>query len=145
MKLLAAILVFMIAAQPVQAGFCDMQPSGDSAADTAMHQDGMPHSGMQHSGMQHSGMQYSGMQHSGAGHPSGHDCCERGNKDKAAPGTGCGHNTTCGSCSAGLSAAAVPSVEILTSWNSEYRPAMLASHVVIRHTSPPFRPPIDLS
>ena len=38
MKLLALILVIMIAALPVQTGFCDMQPSGGEN----------PHMAMQH-------------------------------------------------------------------------------------------------
>jgi hypothetical protein len=124
----------MIAAQPVQAGFCDMQPSGDSAANAAM----------QHSGMKQGDMQHSDMQHSGSSHPSGHDCCDPGNEDHAAPDSDCGHNTACGSCPNGLSAA-VASVEIPTAWNSAYRPRATSSYVEIRHTSPPFRPPIDLS
>jgi hypothetical protein len=134
MKLLAAILVFMITAQPVQAGFCDMQPSGDSAANA----------GMQHDGMQHSSMKHGDTQHSGSSHPSGHDCCDPGNEGHAQPGSACGHNTACGSCSTGLSAA-VASVEIPTAWNNAYRPGTTSSYVEIRHTSPPFRPPIDLS
>jgi len=51
MKLLAALLVFMIAAQPVQAGFCDLDLS-DGAE---------PHTGMVHDAAMAS---------------SDHDCCQ---------------------------------------------------------------------
>jgi hypothetical protein len=54
MKLLAVILVFMIAAQPVQAGICDM-----------MQSDG-----------------HAGMQHDGGDPAAGHDCCEPDGSDQ---------------------------------------------------------------
>jgi hypothetical protein len=65
MKLLAPILVFLIAAQPAAAGFCDMDAAGDSPAQAAMAHHG----------------ETQGMDDSGS-----HDCCdtERGNEAEPA-------------------------------------------------------------
>jgi hypothetical protein len=122
MKLLAAILVFMIAAQPVQAGFCDMQPSGDSAA----------HSGMQHDGMQHD--------MKGEGH-SGHDCCAPADNTH---GENCDNLVQCGTCAVAAAVfslipaiASVPELALRSYLND--------SGVPHSHASPPYRPPIFIS
>jgi hypothetical protein len=83
MKLLAAILVFMLAAQPVQAGFCDM--GSDAAAAP-------------------------GQQHHLETDSDGHGCCDPSDGDERLP---CSERMHCGSCSTGVAAipiAAVPAV-----------------------------------
>jgi hypothetical protein len=59
------ILVLLIAAQPMPAGFCDMQSSGDAPQPAKM----------QHAGMPHAGMQHAGMQHDPTADGASHDCC----------------------------------------------------------------------
>ena len=75
MKLLAATLVFMIAAQPVQAGFCDMEMGSDAAAGPGQH------------------------------HPEkaadDHGCCDPSDGDDRLP---CSERMHCGSCSIGVAA-----------------------------------------
>ena len=131
MKFLAAILVFMIAAQTVQAGFCDMQPSGDASA----------HADMQHAGTHKSHMQHAGMQQKPA---AAHDCCAPGEPGDSEPGGQCGNHMACGFCAVGLSAIAA-FVPALAVWNTSDRPVMTEGRVVTGHASPPYRPPIDLS
>jgi DNA-binding transcriptional LysR family regulator len=122
MKLLAAILVFMITAQPVQAGFCDMQPSGDSAA----------HAGMQHGGMQHD-TQEDGRQ--------GHDCCAPADEDGSRD---CDNMVQCGTCSVATAAVAVePAIAPVPEW--ALRSYLNGSGVPPSHASPPYRPPIFIS
>jgi hypothetical protein len=122
MKLLAAILVFMIAAQPVQAGFCDMQPSGDSAA----------HAGMQHDGIQHD------MQ--GKGQPA-HDCCAPAGEDG---GGNCDNMVQCGACSVAAAAVFVlPAIGPVP--DLVFRSCLNDSDVPPSHASPPYRPPIHIS
>ena len=126
MKILSVILVLMIAAQPVQAGFCDMEPSG--GAPQPMN--------MQHADMQHEGMQHE-MGHDGASH----DCCAAANPDS---GPGCDTLDQCGSCMAGT--AAVPT------FNTPYALPAFGSRVLLAtdqvlpsHAAPPYRPPTTIS
>jgi hypothetical protein len=122
MKLLAAILVFMIAAQPVRAGFCDMQPSGDSAA----------HGSMQHGGMQHD--------MPGEGHPA-HDCCAPAGEDG---GENCDSMVQCGACSVAAAAVfALPAIGPVP--DLAFRSGLNDSDVPPSHASPPYRPPIHIS
>lgn len=134
MKFLAAILVFMIAAQPVQAGFCDMQPSGDSSF----------HADMQHAGTHESHMQHAGTQHHGSKPAAAHDCCAPVAPGDSEPGGQCGNHMACGFCAAGLSAIAA-FAPALAVWNTGDRPVMTEGRVVTGHAAPPYRPPIDLS
>jgi hypothetical protein len=122
MKLLAAILVFMIAAQPVQAGFCDMQPSGGSAA----------HAGMQHDGMQHDKQSEP---------PPAHDCCA----PTGADGSGnCDNMVQCGACVAAVAVvSAVPAIGSVP--DLAFRSFLNDSDVPPSHASPPYRPPIFIS
>lgn len=120
--MLAAILMFMIAAQPVQAGFCDMQPSGDAAA----------HAGMGHEGMQHD-TQEDGRQ--------GHDCCAPSDEDGK---DSCDNMILCGTCSVATAAvsvvptiAPVPELALRSYLNDSGLPPS--------HASPPYRPPIFIS
>jgi hypothetical protein len=132
MKLLVAILVFMIVAQPVRVGFCDMQPIGDSVA----------HSGMQSGHRQHDSMQHDGMQHAREdGARPNHDCCA-----PAAKGHGdtCDTMIQCGTCA--VAVAVVPVVPAL----SPVPESALCSYlddpgVPPSHASPPYRPPIFIS
>lgn len=116
MKVLVALLVFMIAAQPVQAGFCGLDLSG--AAD--------PHASMQH----------------GQGlDASSHDCCQPADADD--PDQGCS-DMPCGTCTAGVQAAAFAAhlaVQLLT-----FRETVLSEgQVTPSHSYPPFRPPNFIS
>lgn len=113
MKLLAVILVFMIAAQPVQAGFCDMMQS-DGHAD--MH---------------------AGMKHDSGGGASGHDCCEPGDGGQ---GSGCDNMVQCGSCTAGLAAIAMLESQAVAPLATHLK-LLGDSCISPSHSAPPFRPP----
>lgn len=116
MKLLAALLMFMIAAQPVQAGFCDLGLSG--AAD--------PHAAMQHG------------QGSDA---SGHDCCQPA--DAANPDRGCS-DMPCGTCTAGVQAVAFAAP--VAAHLPAFREVVLSDgQITPSHSSPPYRPPTYIS
>lgn len=119
MKLLVAMLVLMIAAQPVQAGFCDMERSGDSGS-------------------------HASMQHGMDAENSAHDCCQlpRVGSD---PGrdSGCS-DMPCGTCVAGVlaipPAASLPALAPVGALINLYEGVITPSH-----SSPPFRPPIFIS
>jgi hypothetical protein len=129
--MLSVILVLMIAAQPVQAGYCAMEPS-----------EGAPqHMDMQHEGMQHEGMQHGGMQHEMGHDGASHDCCAAANPES---GPGCDTLDQCGSCMAGT--AAVPAL------NTPYAVLAFGSRVLLAtdqvlpsHAAPPYRPPTTIS
>lgn len=131
MKFLAAILVFMIAAQPVKAAVCDMHPSGE----------GMTHSGMSDQGAGQDTGHGAGHDDGGA---AGHDCCNTGQGEDSDRHSACANGVFCGSCVAGLSAvAALP--EAPGFLNATYRPVTVEGLLGTRHTSPPLRPPIPNS
>jgi hypothetical protein len=116
MKLLAAFLVFMIAAQPVQAGFCDVDSSGTSAPELAQ-------------------------QHHPDSSTDGHACCDPAD---GTDGPRCSDRQHCGSCATGVAAipvAAAPAVP--PEWHG---PAPLSGdRIAPAHASPPYRPPIAIS
>lgn len=123
MKLLAIILVFMIAAQPATAGFCDMESPGEAAG----------HAGMQHHA---SGQE---MERHG-----GHDCCDPGRAGDSGPSPDCGFGMDCGYCVSGVTAVTVlPYLAAMPV--PVHRPAATPGALITRHTSPPFRPPIYVS
>jgi len=124
--MLSTILVLLIAAQPVQAGFCDMQPS-----------DGAP----QPVSMQHAGMQHAGMQHEPGPDGVSHDCCSSANPESD---PGCAGLDQCGSCTAGL--AAVPALSracALPAASDRVLP--IAGQLAPSHAAPPYRPPSTIS
>ena len=117
MKLLAAILVFMIAAQPIPAGFCDMMQS-DGHAD--MH---------------------AGMQHDGSDAASGHDCCKPNDGDQD---SNCDNMAQCGSCAAGL--AGIASLQgQLAAPVATHLVLLGDGRISPSHAAPPFRPPTHIS
>lgn len=119
--MLSVILVLMIAAQPVQAGFCDMEPSG-----------GAP---------QPMGMQHEGMQHETGHDGASHDCCAAASPES---GPGCDTFDQCGSCMAGT--AAVPTLNTPYAVPAFGSRALLATDQVLpSHASPPYRPPTTIS
>lgn len=116
MKLLAAILVVLIAAQPVQAGFCALDASGDDD----------PHAAMQHGHATDDG---------------GHSCCQTSGADE---NQDCGATMPCGSCAAGLLAPLfVPPTTTL--WLSADYAVSSEGLVLPSHATPPFRPPISIA
>lgn len=116
MKLLAAILVFLIAAQPVQAGFCDMDMQGNP--DAAQEQ-----------------------QHHSESESDRHGCCDPSEGEEGLP---CSDKMHCGSCS--TSVAAIPIAAVPAAAPGWTTPAPLNSGVIApSHTSPPYRPPIIIS
>jgi len=123
MKLLALILMFVIAAQPVGAGFCDMESAGETADHTAMSQHGATQENDSH---------------------SGHDCCDPGLVGDNRPASDCNFDMDCGFCVAGMSAVA-PLPNQLSFWLRVYRSSAILRPLITRHTSPPFRPPISVS
>jgi hypothetical protein len=117
MKTLAVILVFMIAAQPVTAGFCDMMQS-DGLTD--MH---------------------AGMQHDGGGDAAGHDCCEPDGSDQSSD---CDNPVQCGSCAAGL--AGITTLQSQASAPVATHPMPFGEgRISPSHAAPPFRPPTHIS
>jgi len=123
MKLLAVILVFMIAAQPATAGFCDMGSPGEAAA---------------HAGMSHHA---SGQDTDSHG---GHDCCDPDRGGDSGPSPDCGLGMDCGYCVSAVTAVAV-SPYLATSPPPVHQPSATHGALITRHTSPPFRPPIFAS
>jgi hypothetical protein len=119
MKLLAALLVFMIAAQPVQAGFCDLDLSGDAD----------PHAAMQH-----------GSESNG----SGHECCQNaGSGPDGDSGSNCS-DLPCGFCIAGVQAIP-PAASVAAMLPTQRETVLSDGQIAPSHTSPPFRPPIFIS
>ena len=115
MKLLAATLVFMIAAQPVQAGFCDMEMGSDAAAGPGQH------------------------------HPEkaadDHGCCDPSDGDDRLP---CSERMHCGSCSIGVAAIPIAVLPAAApEWTAP--PALNIWVLAPSHASPPYRPPIAIS
>lgn len=124
--MLSIILILLIAAQPVQAGFCDMQPSGGATQDMDT----------QHAGMQHEGMPSEPGQDSNS-----HDCCASANPESD---PGCAGLDQCGSCTAGL--AAVPALSracALPAASDRVLP--VAGQLAPSHAAPPYRPPSIIS
>lgn len=124
--MLSVILVLMLAAQPVQAGFCAMKLAGGGPA---------------HMDMQHPGMQHEGMQHEMESDGTSHDCCAAANPE-ADPN--CDRLDQCGSCMAGL--AAVPALDGASSVPAcKYRAVLTTDQVAPSHAAPPYRPPTTIS
>jgi hypothetical protein len=123
MKLLAIIMVFMIAAQPLGAGFCDMEAS-DGTAD---------HAGMLHHG---SGQEMDS--------PGSHDCCDPDRDGASEPASDCSYSMDCGFCASGVTAL-TPVPYLADARLPGYRPAAKSGIRVTRQISPPFRPPISAS
>lgn len=135
MKLLAAILVFLLAIPPVQGGFCDMggMDTGDSAG---------PHASMHH-GADADGSGPDRARDDGAGHA----CCapagQSGKSGQPDGGSGCA-DMPCGSCSLGVQA--VPFATPLAMPLPASRLAVLKEGCLSpSHASPPFRPPATIS
>ena len=116
MKFLAVMLGLMIAAQPVQAGVCDMEEAGDP-------------------------MQHAGMLHDSGDDASAHSCCLPSDNDE---GADCADMAQCAPCASAT--AAVPSVAATSAPESaQHRPWSHAGQLAPSHTSPPFRPPKHIS
>lgn len=125
MKLLAAILVFLLAAPPVQAGFCDMEAANGEP----------PH----HAGMQH------GDASERDATPAGHDCC-KGGGDRALDGadSNCSTMLHCGACVAGF----VALNAVVISATAPLRSACFVAGsepLTPSHAALPYRPPIRFS
>jgi hypothetical protein len=116
MKLLAALLVFMIAAQPVQAGFCDLDLS-DGAE---------PHTGMVHDAAMAS---------------SDHDCCQSPDTED---GRVCSDMAQCGPCATAIPAV-LPIQMVLFAPVGNYRCWLDDGALTPSHSAPPFRPPKTIS
>jgi hypothetical protein len=124
MKLLPAILVFLLTFPPVQAGFCDMdQGTGDAQHASMQHGDGGKHDTQ----------------------PTGHDCCGSpgdGGRDDA--DSDCGNMLQCGACVAGLAALTAT----VTAAAAPLRTARVVAGteaLAPSHGALPYRPPISLS
>ena len=116
MKFVSALLVLMIAAQPVQAGFCDMESGGDTAAQA-------------------------GQQHHPGESSGDHGCCDPTDSDS---GTTCSDRMHCGFCAG--TAAALPMGPVLAAPPDWATPLPLSGGIIApSHASPPYRPPIAIS
>jgi len=116
MKLLAALLVLMIAAQPLQAAPCDMQATGDPD----------PHAGMVHDS---------------AAASTGHDCCQSSDTED---GRICSDVAQCGPCATAVPALP-PMLVALPVVIGAYRCWLNDGALTPSHSAPPFRPPKAIS
>jgi hypothetical protein len=113
MRLLALILALAISAQPLQAGFCDMdmgkgQETGhymDDAADT------------------------------------GHDCCDTDDADLQQE-QGCDGMAHCAPCFLSTPVLPVMT-RLQLAWTPQHAESAWLDPVLANHSSPPFRPPIS--
>jgi hypothetical protein len=139
--MLSVILVLLIAAQPVQAGFCAMQPAGGAPQPMSMRHAGMQPADMQYANGQHAGMQHEGMQHEVGHDGASHDCCAAANPESD---PGCAGLDQCGSCTASL--AAVPALSRVCALPAAGDRALpIASQLAPSHAAPPYRPPSAIS
>ena len=116
MKVLVLILVLAISAQPLQAGFCDMDMEKNQ--ETSHHMD---HSDMDHSDQEN------------------HRCCDSDESDSP---TGCDSNMNCGPCFVSFSM--IPSLARFFADITHSDALGLSPGVVLpSHTSPLYRPPIS--
>jgi hypothetical protein len=73
-----------------------------------------------------------------------HDCCDTERGNEADPAPGCGHDMACGLCV--IATSAVPALpEVFAGGAPAHRPVPAQSQLFTRHTSPPLRPPINVS
>lgn len=118
MKFLAAIMVFMIVAQPAQAGFCDMMQSGGQAD-----------------------MDHAAMHHGDGGGAAGQDCCA---PDDGNSHSDCDNMAQCGSCTAGL--AMIVTTYGQPAAPLAMQPVLQSDGCIApSHSAPPFRPPTHIS
>ena len=116
MNYLVVILGLLIAAQPLQAGSCDM----DASADTALH---------------------AGMLHDSDERASGHDCCQ---PPDSGDRQDCAGMLQCAPCATALTAVPAMSAEMRYAgdrhhaWPDDGR-------LTPSHSVPPFRPPKIIS
>jgi len=114
MKSLIFILVLAISAQPLQAGFCDMDMDKNQQSSHQMGQ------------MDHSGQDK-------------HDCCDPTDTDSE---EGCNSEMKCGFCFATVPA--LPSlIKVGTAWDHPYSLDISPGLILPSHSSPLFRPPIS--
>ena len=112
----AMILVLAISAQPLQAGFCDMDMEKNQ--ETSHHMD--------HSGMDHSDHE-------------GYKCCDSDESDSS---TGCDSNMNCGPCFVSVSMIS-NLTKFSAEYTHQYTPRLSSGVVLPSHNTPPFRPPIS--
>jgi hypothetical protein len=116
MKLWILILVLAISAQPLQAGFCDMDMEKNQETS---HE-------MDHSGMDHSDQE-------------SHKCCDSDDSDSP---TGCDSSMNCGPCF--VSASMISNLTKFSSTIAHQHTPDISSGVALpSHTTPLFRPPIS--
>ena len=117
MKFLILILVLAISAQPLQAGFCDM--------DMEKNQE-----------ISHNMDQMDQMDHTDHGD---HDCCDSGDIDSQ---ESCDSEMKCGVCSANVTA--LPSmIKFNSAWVHQYSLDLSSGFILTSQSSPLFRPPIS--
>jgi hypothetical protein len=116
MNWLAVILGLLIAAQPLQAGFCDMEATADAA----------PHAGMQHDSDQRA---------------SGHDCCQPPDSEESRD---CNDMLQCAPCATALPAVPAMFPEVRYA-GDPHRAGPDHGRLTPSHSVPPFRPPITIS
>jgi hypothetical protein len=113
MKFLILILVLAISAQPLQAGFCDMDMDMEKSQETSHHMD-----------------------HSD---DDGHDCCDKNDTDSQ---EGCGSEMNCGPCFVSVSTLP-GLMKVNPVWGHQHYQNLSSDVVLPSHSSPPFRPPIS--
>jgi hypothetical protein len=113
MKFLILILVLAISAQPLQAGFCDMDMDMEKSQETSHHMDNSD--------------------------DDGHDCCDKNDTDSQ---EGCGSEMNCGPCFVSVSTLP-SLMKVIPVWGHLHYQDLSSDVVLPSHSSPPFRPPIS--
>ncbi|MGD9020348.1 MAG: hypothetical protein PVJ71_03420 [Lysobacterales bacterium] len=113
MRLLVFILVLAVSAQPLQAGFCDMDM--ENGQEKSHYDDGAI--------------------------DDGHDCCDTDETDVQQE-QGCGGNMHCAPCFVSAPVLPVMA-RLQLDWSPQNPQGMVSGLILAAHASPPFRPPIS--
>lgn len=116
MNWLAVILGLLIAAQPLQAGFCDMGATADPVS-------------------------HAGMLHDAGERASGHDCCQPPASEDSRD---CAGMSQCAPCATAPTAVPVTSAEMRYA-GDPHRAWPNDGRLMPSHSVPPFRPPKNIS
>ena len=116
MKFLILLLILSISAQPLRAGFCDMEMDAENNQEMSHHMDPSDNDNQ-----------------------GGHDCCGSDDGDSQ---EGCDSEMNCGFCF--VSVSAVPGMaRVSPQWAQEYSLVFSSGFILPSHSPPPFRPPIS--
>ena len=121
MKVFAAILVFMLTAQPAPAEACDIHDSGDMTA--------------------HATMQHDGMHHDKGESASDHDCCDTGTTSD----DGCADSAQCGACAHSVAVVILSLAPLQVAAPAAVPAVYDGNRLTPSHATHPYRPPKYIS